>query len=86
MIKRALDIVMASVGLVEFEDAETGHRVWLDTADAGVRQQFNDRALADAVERDRQLASLGVDVVPISTDDDYIVPLTAYLQARARRR
>jgi uncharacterized protein (DUF58 family) len=78
--------VMARMGLVEFEDAETGNRIWLDTADAGVRQQFNERALADAVDRDRQLASLGVDVVSISTDGDYIVPLTAYLQARARRK
>ena len=78
--------VMAPIGLAEFEDAETGRRVWLDTADAGVRQRFAERASADALSRRRQLMSLGVDVVPISTEHDYIVPLTAYLQARARRR
>ena len=76
---------LVPVGLIEVEDAETGERGWIDTSDAGVRRRFEEGATADTQERQRTLSSLGLDVVPISTHENYIAPLTAYLRARARR-
>ncbi|MCH8161187.1 MAG: DUF58 domain-containing protein [Chloroflexi bacterium] len=80
------EVSLASIGLVEVEDPETGERTWLDTTDKRVRRGFEEQALAALSERGHVLKSLGVDVVSLSTDQDYIAPLTAYLQARARRR
>jgi uncharacterized protein (DUF58 family) len=80
------EVSLTSVGLVEAEDSETGERAWLDTGSKGVRRAFADEATTNASERDHLLKSLGVDVVSLATDEDYIVPLSAYLRARARRR
>ena len=79
------EVSLASLGLVEAEDSETGERVWLDTGSDRVRQAFEAQATTSASERGHLLKSLGVDVVSLATDEDYIVPLTAYLRARARR-
>ena len=80
------EVSLANIGLVEAEDPETGERAWLDTTDQRVRRGFEEHAAATALERSHVLRSLGVGLVPLATDQDYIAPLTAYLQARARRR
>ncbi len=77
---------LADIGLVEIEEAETGERAWLDTGDERVRRGFDEQAMTTVSERGHVLKSLGVDVVSLATDRDYIAPLMAYLQARARRR
>ncbi|MCH8161748.1 MAG: VWA domain-containing protein, partial [Chloroflexi bacterium] len=80
------EVSLPSIGLVEVVDPETGERAWLDTGDERVRRGFDEQAMAATSERGYLLKSLGVDVVSLATDQDYIAPLTAYLQARARRR
>ncbi len=79
------EVSLPSIGLVEVVDPETGERAWLDTGDERVRRGFDEQAMAATSERGYLLKSLGVDVVSLATDQDYIAPLTAYLQARARR-
>ena len=81
-----LELVLPAGGLIEAEDAETGERLWLDAADAAVRQRFVKQAEAAREERRRSLASLGVDVVEITTDGSYVAPLLSYFQARTKRR
>lgn len=80
------ELELPAVGLIEAEDAETGERVWLDAGDSAVRERFAQQAAGAHEERRRTLASLGVDVVEISTDGSYVEPLLSYFQARARRR
>ena len=80
------ELELPAVGLIEAEDAETGERVWLDAGDAAVRERFALQAAGAHEARRRTLASLGVDVVEISTDGSYVTPLLSYFQARARRR
>lgn len=80
------ELELPAVGLIEAEDAETGERIWLDAGDAAVRERFALQAAGAREARRRTLASLGVDVVEISTDGSYVTPLLSYFQARARRR
>jgi uncharacterized protein (DUF58 family) len=80
------ELELPAVGLIEAEDAETGERVWLDAGDAAVRERFALQAAGAHEARRRTLASLGIDVVEISTDGSYVEPLLSYFQARARRR
>ena len=80
------ELALPELGLIEVEDAETGERVWLDAGSDAVRQSFAEGATVAHEARRRTLASLGVDVVEIATDEAYVRPLVAYLQTRARRR
>jgi len=86
MLSDPRELELPAVGLIEAEDAETGERVWLDADDPLVRQRYAHEAASAREARRRTLASLGLDVVEISTDGSYVAPLLSYFQARARRR
>ena len=73
------------VGLIEFEDAETGEVVYLDTADDLLKKEFKKRKYSFIEERNRIFRSVGVDSVEISTDKSYIKPLMLFFRKRAKR-
>ena len=75
---------LPDVGLIEFEDAETGRRSVVDTSNAGVRRQYHERAVRSAAQRDRLLASLSIDHIALSTDRSYVEPLIVFFRNRAR--
>lgn len=76
---------LPNVGLVTFEDAETGEQIEIDTSSSAVRQAF----AAQEEERRKKLSKLfgsrGVDVVPLATDKDYLSALRAFFERRERR-
>jgi uncharacterized protein (DUF58 family) len=76
---------IANVGLLTLEDAETGELTWVDTSDKKWQQAFHRRV--DKLEEEKQQAFLrsSVDRINIDTDKDYINPLTAFFQQRAKR-
>ena len=65
-----LERAMPDIGLVPFEDAESGEQLMIDTADPNFRRRFAaeaarwEGALMDALER------AGVDALELATDDD----------------
>lgn len=73
---------MPDVGVVEFEDAESGQRLWVDTSVAAVRDGY----ARDFVERGRIVGSVlsrnNVDSVTISTDEDYVKALIKLFKMR----
>ena len=77
---------LPAVGLVAFEDAESGAVVTVDTSDPGWRAAFSDRAERDAAAVRRGLADAGVARIDVSTADDYAAALTAFFERRERRR
>ncbi len=77
---------LPDVGLVTFEDAETGEQIEINTSSRAVRNEF-----AAAEERRRKalaklLGTRGVDVVPLATNEDYLIPLRAFFEKRERRQ
>jgi len=80
------ELALPAAGLIEAEDAETGERVWLDAGDAAARERYASEAAQAREGRRRTLASLGVDVVEVSTGASYVEPLLGYFRSRARRR
>ncbi|MCX6971357.1 MAG: DUF58 domain-containing protein [Verrucomicrobia bacterium] len=73
------------VGIITLEDAETGQQIDINTGSKSVR-----RGLADLEEvRRKSLARLfrsrRVDIVPLSTTEDYLLPLRAFFEQRERR-
>ena len=74
--------VMPDVGIVELQDAETGRKVWVDTASRAVRDYY-ERSQAEREERTRELLLHNrIDVAEISTDADYVAELIKLFRKR----
>jgi len=76
---------MPDIGLVEFEDAETGEVLFLDTGDSLLKKELAKRRDALIDTRDKAFRSMGLDSIDISTDKPYIDPLILFFKARAKR-
>jgi uncharacterized protein (DUF58 family) len=78
------ELELPDVGLVELEDSESAERIVVDTCDPAVRNAYHDLATRRRIQRDRMLASLGVDHIAVRTDRSYVEPLIAFFRKRAR--
>ena len=73
---------MPDVGIVELQDAETGRKVWVDTASRAVRDHYAERwAEREAKTRDLLLHNR-IDIANISTDSDYVAELIKLFKKR----
>ncbi len=74
------------VGLVEFEDPETGEILVVDTSSSSVREAFA-RETAEEVSRlERLFRQSAVDYVSLSTGKPYIGDIRALFKRRSRKR
>ena len=80
------DATMPNVGFVRVRDMETGSDRWIDTSSARVRRAF-DKAWYD---RQQKISSIttrcGVDMVSVTTDEDFVKALLALFHNRSARR
>jgi len=76
---------LPKVGLLEFQDNETGERILLDTADSAVRKKFKTEQSSRLEALQKQFRSMKVDSVLIETGESYITPLIQFFRMRERR-
>ena len=80
------EIQLPDIGPVIMEDAETGEQLYVDTHDKKFRQRFE----AAAHQREAQLAQsfklAGVDMLPLSTEDDLVRAIVSFAALREQRR
>ena len=76
---------MADIGLAEFEDAETGEVLFLDTGDDLLKKELAKKRQSLIDARDNAFKSMGLDSIGISTDKPYIKPLILFFRTRAKR-
>lgn len=73
---------MPNVGVVEFADAETGERVWVNSSSAAVRKSYK----ADWDNRSSAIESVlrrsKIDSVAIATGEDYVVSMMRLFKMR----
>jgi uncharacterized protein (DUF58 family) len=74
-----------AVGLVALQDAETGATAWVDSGDARWREAFAQQAIARQNARDAALTRAQVDRIDVTVGQDYVAPLLAFFEMRARR-
>lgn len=79
------DFELPSLGLVRFEDFESGQDVLVDTSSARVRKQYRNEMQKMRSEQKRLFKKLGLDSAFISTDAPYIRPLRELFARRARK-
>jgi len=80
------DAELPALGLVSFEDPETGARAVIDTGDRRLREAFSRRQEAARQVRDRLLRSVDVDAITVRTDLPYVDALRRFFRTRERRR
>lgn len=84
-ISDRMEETLPNMGLVDFEDPETGEIVTIDTTSAAVRAAY-DRAISRRrKERDRTFRRLRIEPITVRTGEHYIKPLMNYFRLRARR-
>lgn len=76
---------MPNIGLVEFEDAETGLSMLVDTADSSLRKAFGMNVSKAQLEREKIFKRIGLDHIDIRLNKPYIDELTAFFRKRATR-
>ena len=74
------------IGLVEFEDAETGERFVVNTSDRNFREAFGRDRAAVEEELERTLRHGMVDLIDVRVDRPYVRPLMRFFKERERRR
>jgi len=81
-----LEMELPDLGLLVFQDSETGDMEWVDTGDRAFRKRF----AAAAGRRENALRSAfgdaGVDALELSTTDDLVDAILRFADLRKRRR
>ncbi len=85
-LRDAREADLPDVGLVTFEDPETGAQLTVDTSNRRLRERFSLAAAAQTQRIDTVLAGCGVDQVVLGTDQPMLPALATFLEARRRRR
>jgi uncharacterized protein (DUF58 family) len=76
---------LPDVGLALIEDLETGELVEVDTSDLDVRADYAREAQRQRATREHLFRRLQLDHVTVSTDHDFVRPLTELFRLRQRR-
>ena len=73
---------LPNVGIIELRDAESGRKVWVDSASRAVRDHYADswRQLSEQI--DATLKHNRIDTATISTDGDYVAELMKLFKQR----
>lgn len=81
---REMDI--PKVGLVKFQDSETGQDRWIDTSSNAWRKAYQQMIQYRSAEISRTFSVHGIDNCLIYTDEDYVKPLMQLFKKRESRR
>jgi uncharacterized protein (DUF58 family) len=79
------EVALPNVGLIEFEDAESGEMVDIDTSSRVFRGRYESSAAGRLEELKKILRSINVDHIRISTGKPYIHDLIQFFHQRHRR-
>lgn len=76
---------LPNLGLVDFEDAETGEILTIDTRDKVLRDRYHLYRQQKSEERERLFKMMGIDHIDVKTSEDFSNKLHKFFQVRARR-
>ena len=80
------EMEMPDIGPVVLEDAETGEQLYVDTHDRGFRFRFKEAARRREIAFIESARQAGVDILPLSTDEDLVRAILRFAGLRKQRR
>ena len=72
------------LGLVTFEDPETGRQLTIDTGDRRLRERFAHAAVEQGARLRRELTARGVELLELTTAEPIVAALLRFLELRRR--
>ena len=79
------EITIPQVGLIEFQDAETGHIQLIDSSSTAFRKRYEKESFQRNTRLAQLFRSIDVDSISIETDRPYIHDLVKFFHMRHRR-
>jgi uncharacterized protein (DUF58 family) len=76
---------LPDVGIITLEDAETGAQIDVNTSSRSIRRGLQELSEDRTRTLQHLFLSRRVDIVPLSTDEDYLIALRAFFEQRERR-
>ncbi len=76
------ELELPKLGLINMVDAETGEHLWIDSSNSKVREHLQEWMLNKTEEVYHTFKKAGVDYAQLTTDTDYIKPLTQLFKKR----
>jgi uncharacterized protein (DUF58 family) len=80
-----LEMNIPALGLVCFEDAETGKQFLVNTDSADFRRTYREIAAKKSAEKRKLFASIGVDHIEVLTEKPYLPVLVQFFRMREKR-
>lgn len=85
VLEDKLEVDIPAMGLIDFEDPETGETVCVDTSSPVFKREYKSYLDSLISERAGELRRAAVDTIPIRTDSDLVTPLLQFFQRRSGR-
>jgi len=79
------ELELPNMGLVKVEDPETGEMFWIDTSSSKAKGHLKKEILLEQSNFIKMTKRIGLDLIPISTDEDYVDPLLSFFKNREKR-
>ena len=79
------EISLPDLGLSKIEDPETGSAFWIDTTSKSSLKALKNRLDIDQIKFEKESRKIGFDIIPISTDQDFVEPLLSLFKSREKR-
>ncbi len=74
-----------NLGIVEFEDLETGELITINTTDSKLVEHYKKYSYEKTMEQERLFKSMGIDHIDLKTSEDFTPKLHKFFEERARR-
>ncbi len=77
-----MEAKMPNLGWLALENAESGTQTWIDTNHTQTRDHFEKVHQHAKEDLKHQFAKMGIDYIPIQTNEDYVRPLISFFKRR----
>ena len=84
-ISDPFEVNFPNVGMLKAEDPETGSVFWIDTSNYSDLKNMNDSNRKKVDSFLKRTKKSGIDIVSISTSNDYIEPLMKFFKKRGKK-
>ena len=79
------EINLPNIGMVKIEDPETGSKFWIDTSSDFDLKQMNEQNAQSIINLENECMKIGLDIISIPTDKDYVSPLMKFFKKRLKK-
>lgn len=84
VIQDPKESTLPALGLIQFQDPETGQTAVINSANERIRRRFEVQVAADTQLRQRLFQKLGIVPIQIQVGQSYVSPLVRFFAARGR--